>query len=142
VAKARALAIERFNAGNASGGVEVLNEMAVEVTKEANTRWSKLWGALMVGFADGLTAVPDSSNLICGCHKSTPEFSDAWLKKIITDTGDHYRLPDSSCAYIDPDGHCHPKQMEHDSERSSKRSAQRSWRWAPTPKLEVPGVGP
>ena len=63
----------------------------------------------MVTFQDGYTASADPTNLLCGCQKTPPAYSDAWLGKVVADSGDRYRLPDASCAYIDPDGHCHPK---------------------------------
>ena len=111
----------------------------------------------MVTFADGLTTSADPTSLFCGCKKSAPSFSSAWKAKVIADTSDRYRLPDSSCAYIDPDGHCRPKappsslpQGGHgpsvsdwyraavDGEANNGKAAEGMH--AGIPKLKVPGV--
>lgn len=132
VAAAEAHALEQFHAGDEAGGIATLTSLGVEATKEANARWTKLWGQLMVSFADGLTSTHDKSNLLCGCKKSGPRFSDAWLRKIVADTGDHYRLPGGACEYIDADGHCHSK--------NTSIAGVSSGIWEPIPKLLVPGV--
>ena len=63
----------------------------------------------MVTYADGYTAVANPDDLMCGCTKTSPTFDDAWLAKVVADTGDRYRLPGTEdCAYIDADGHCQP----------------------------------
>ena len=61
----------------------------------------------MIANMDGYSATKDDSNLMCGCHKTAASFSTEYLEKVITDTGDHYRLPGDKCDWIDPDGHCH-----------------------------------
>lgn len=116
VAAAAAAARSRFDAGDAAGGVTVLTDLATEASKEATARWTKLWQSLTVTFNDGVTATRDDSNLICGCKKSGTTFSDAWLKKVVVDTGDRYRAPDSSCAGYDKDGHCRPKEDDSPEE--------------------------
>ena len=54
----------------------------------------------------------------------------------MADTGDRYRLPDASCAWIDPDGHCHPREEGAEAPAAAgERSGMR-----PISKLEVRGV--
>mmetsp|Transcript_27453 Transcript_27453/g.80439 ORF Transcript_27453/g.80439 Transcript_27453/m.80439 type:complete len:234 (+) Transcript_27453:1275-1976(+) len=135
VTKVEALAATRFAAGDADGGVAALTALAVAASKEATARWTALWGKLMVTFQDGATAAADATNKLCGCSKETPTYSDDWLAKLVADTGDHYRLPDGSCEYLDPDGHCHHKPP------SPVIGAVRKVGGAgPIPKIFVPGV--
>jgi len=96
-----------FAEGDEAGAVEVLTSLAVEATQEATARWTALWQDLVVRTVDGKSAQRDDSNLMCGCKKSSVEFSEDWSKKVAADTGDHYRRPDEDCTYIDADGHCH-----------------------------------
>lgn len=142
VAAAEKAAKPHFAAGDEKAGIAVLTKMTVEASQEATARWTTLWQVLMVTYADGETAVKDDTNLFCGCKKSHPTYSDAWTSKVVADTGDRYRLPDSSCVYIDPDGHCHskpPNAAANSSDNSDILQGRRQ-EWAPVPKTEVPGV--
>jgi len=100
-------ALPLYQKGETAKGEAVLNDLSVRAGAEATQRWTQLWATLMTSFQDGLTTSPDPTNTFCGCKKETPSYSDNWLTKVVNDTGDHYRLPSSSCKYIDPDGHCH-----------------------------------
>jgi len=111
VASAAQAARDAFAIGDILGARSILNNLAVSSTQEATLRWTALWQQLMVTNADGYVAVADSSNLLCGCSKTSAVFNSAWAEKVVADTGDHYRLPDSSCAYIDADGHCHSESV-------------------------------
>ena len=65
-----------------------------------------------------------------------PSYPKAWLRKVVADTGDRYRLPDASCAWIDPDGHCHPREEGAEAPAAAgERSGMR-----PISKLEVRAV--
>lgn len=90
--------------------IAILDSLAVATTKEATARWTTLWQTLMTTYVDGMVAVADDSNLLCGCSKTAVEFEDSWRTKVIEDTGPtRYLLP--SCPddeYVDPDGHCQP----------------------------------
>ena len=108
----------------------MLSKLSVDAGNEATKRWQELWKHLMVTFQDGSTASAAPDNLLCGCAKQTPSFSGAWLGKVQEDTGDRYRLPDASCARIDPDGHCHPETSLSHGHGSMH----------PIPKVEVRGV--
>ena len=132
VAAAKEAAQKRFEAGDDAAGVAILTNLSVTAGNEATSRWQQLWRHLMVTFQDGSSASAAPDNLLCGCEKQTPTFSDTWLRKVVADTGDRYRMPDAACAWIDPDGHCHPHPPTHDlGERHGMQ---------PIPKLEVRGV--
>ena len=109
VAAAEANATAKWASGDVAGVAAVLSALAVEATAEATARWTALWMKLMVTLQDGSTAAEEPSDLLCGCTKTAPVYEAAWLEKVVNDTHDHYRLPAKDCAYIDADGHCHPK---------------------------------
>jgi len=115
----------------------ILNSLAVRTGAEANRRWRDLWEVLMVTLQDGLTASIDESNLLCGCKKTSPTYDETWLSTVANNTGARYRLPDSSCAWIDPDGHCHsgkPPLLEAEEGGGSHHNN------VPIRKVDVPGV--
>jgi hypothetical protein len=107
VAQASAAARAHFEAGESEAGAAVLTALAEAASLEATKRWTSLWQDLMVANLDGYSTTANPNDLMCGCTKVAAKFSDTWAAKVVADTGDHYRLPDSSCVYIDPDGHCH-----------------------------------
>ena len=47
----------------------------------------------MVATADGYTTTDNEQDLLCGCSKAHPTFSDTWLRKVVVDTGERYRYP-------------------------------------------------
>lgn len=87
----------------------------------------------MVTLQDGATAKADDSNLLCGCEKAMPTFSEQWLDKVVADSADHYRMPGASCVWIDPDGHCH-------SQPPGSTTSPGPGGMQPISKLEVRGV--
>ena len=116
---------------------EILSHLAIATGAEATRRWKELWELLMVTFQDGMTATEDKSNQLCGCKKTSPTYDEKWLAIVANNTGSRYRLPDSSCAWIDPDGHCHsgkPPLLLGSSgvEKDNKN--------VPIRKLDIPGV--
>jgi hypothetical protein len=86
--------------------VEPLTSLAITATEQATLKWTELWQSLMVTFIDGYTTTVDEDNMICGCNKQSSPYDETYLKKVVNDTGDHYRMPDSDCTKIDADGHC------------------------------------
>ena len=68
-----------------------------------------------------------------------PSYPKAWLRKVVADTGDRYRLPDASCAWIDPDsGRPLPPPREEGAEAPAAAGERSGMR--PISKLEVRGV--
>ena len=122
----------------------ILDGLAVTTTKEATARWVALWQSLMTTYVDGMVATPDESNLLCGCKKTAPAFSDAWRTKVIDDTGPTRYLLPPSCPddeYVDPDGHCQPLALQSPGRAVGGRSPSRGAAAAGAiPKASVPGV--
>ncbi|KAJ1457988.1 peptidase family C69-domain-containing protein [Pelagophyceae sp. CCMP2097] len=99
---AEAEAAALFASGDAARAVSVLDAHAVSAGALATQTWLALWQQLMVLFIDGRVTVPDSDELTCGCSKVTATLSDAFLTKVVSDTGDKYRAKDN--AQTDDDG--------------------------------------
>ena len=119
VAQAEAQARAAIAAGDTAGAAAATTKLAVDATREATARWQQLWQRLMVATADGYTTTDNEQDLLCGCSKAHPTFSDTWLRKVVVDTGDRYIDP----AATEPEG------------RLAASGAA-----LPIPKLEVPGV--
>lgn len=64
-------------------------------TKKLNEMWQDFFGDLFATYVDGYRTVPDPTNEVTGCAKEAPHFSEAWKKKIVQETGDHYKVPES-----------------------------------------------
>jgi hypothetical protein len=118
--QAEAEARAALASGDASAAVAAVTQLAVNSTREATARWQQLWQQLMVATADGYSTTTNEDDLLCGCAKEHPAFSDAWLRKVVVDTGERY---------IDPAGAA-PAVVEG-------RLADAA---LPIPKLDVPGV--
>lgn len=126
-----------FHKGQNESAVKVLSTLAVETSGNATSRWTELFQQMMIRFSDGVSdSTIDENNLLCGCRKERTAFTEAWGEKVIRDTRDHYRLPSSSCTFIDSDGKCHKKPPEQqgisDVDSTTDRAAK---------KLEVYGIG-
>jgi len=100
--------------------------------------------AKKVTYADGMVASADASNELCGCAKTTVEFTDDWLAQVVADApADRYILPECPGGGIpDPDGHCQPapssaRLSDHESTTAREATASRS---GPIPKLQVTGI--
>ena len=120
LAAAEQAARAAFDAGDAANATAVLTAHAVAAGLQATQTWQQLWQSLMVSFIDGRVTTDDPDDHVCGCAKTSVDFSDEWGAKVVADTGDKYLVPESG------------------AERA--RAAKPHPKRAPIPKLAIKGV--
>lgn len=90
-------AARAFARGDDAAGVEALTRLAVHSGAKALDTWVGLWQRLMVLFIDGqVTNLHKPTNQVCGCSKTSAPFTKAWKEKVVSDTGDRYRVPQAT----------------------------------------------
>jgi len=90
-------AARAFARGDDAAGVEALTRLAVHSGAKALDTWVGLWQRLMVLFIDGqVTNLHKPTNQVCGCSKTPAPFTKAWKEKVVSDTGDRYRVPQAT----------------------------------------------
>jgi len=93
---AEAQAMKLLDAGNVAGAQAVLNAHAISMGATATATWTSLWQKLTMLFVDGKVTQPNPKNEVCGCDKPSTTFTDAWKAKVVTDDGNHYRVPNQA----------------------------------------------
>lgn len=83
--------------------VGMMSDFSTKFGDEVHSHWLKFYGQLFVQFRDGYSIVPDDKDKSCGCRTDSPGFNDAWRERIVTETGDRFRIPDGE----DSDGNDH-----------------------------------
>jgi dipeptidase len=75
--------------------IELITEFSVAAGDTTTTQWLQFWQYLFVKYVDGYikTPSPSSSN---GFDIATPGYGTGWYKRIVSDTGDKYRIPNTT----------------------------------------------
>ena len=93
VSDADAKAIEIFQSGSESEGVEFLTAFSYDIGAKLLRDWFKFFGKLFVKFRDGYVTTASPINPVCGCSTSSTGYQDQWYDHIAEDTGDRYKVP-------------------------------------------------
>uniref|UniRef100_A0A7S2N574 Dipeptidase n=1 Tax=Haptolina brevifila TaxID=156173 RepID=A0A7S2N574_9EUKA len=94
---AEAAASAAFKAGNIAEGKQVLTAHAMAAGALATATWRELWQRLMTSFIDGsIKTASKGGTEDCGCTSEHVSYTDAWKTKVVTDAGEHYRVPSST----------------------------------------------
>jgi hypothetical protein len=73
----------------------VINYLSLYTVNAGNTMqklWTEFYGELFVQFRDYYNIVPSQSDPSCGCSAIEPGLSDTMKRRIVDETGDHYRV--------------------------------------------------
>ncbi len=71
--------------------VEFLTEYCVKQGDETARRWRELYQQLFMKYMDGNVKVPDPPNR--NPKVAWPGYGEAWNRRIVTETGDHFKIP-------------------------------------------------
>ena len=92
--------------------VDYVTHFTVNTGQKLHQTWLDFYGQLFVQFRDMYTIVPKPGNPLCGCEANEPGLSEATKRRIIQETGDHYKVwgdtsdqPDVSTVTADPAHH-------------------------------------
>lgn len=72
---------------------EVATNFSFNTAEQLHKTWLDFWGQLFVTYVDGYTMVHNDENKLGGCDKVSPTWDDSWKKRIVDETGGHYRVP-------------------------------------------------
>ncbi|KAL7555908.1 hypothetical protein ACA910_010856 [Epithemia clementina (nom. ined.)] len=72
--------------------VECVTKFSVVASNQLHQQWLAFYGELFVQFRDMYTIVPKPEDPACGCEISEPGLSEETKRRIVTETGDHYKV--------------------------------------------------
>jgi dipeptidase len=72
--------------------VEFVTEKCVQMGNDLVERWVQFFGEIFMKYRDGYILTPSDAKS-CGCATVGADYSQTWLTRIVTDTGDHYKVP-------------------------------------------------
>jgi len=80
--------------GDLAEAIEKATDFSYATAQRLHAEWLDFHGELFVTFVDGYTTVINANNSLGGCDKETPHFNEGWKKRIVDETGDHYKVPE------------------------------------------------
>lgn len=85
-------ALTLYNQGLVEDAIQYLTLFGVNAGDALHKYWMEFYGELFVRFRDFYTIDADPKEPSCGCIANEPGLSDAMKKRIIDETGDHYKV--------------------------------------------------
>jgi dipeptidase len=86
-------ALELHHNDSPAAAVEFVTQFSVDAGKRLHEQWLEFYGDVFVRFRDFSVIVPDKENTRCGCDIQQPGLTEENKKRIITETGSHYEIP-------------------------------------------------
>lgn len=77
---------------NMTAVIDYLTLYTVNAGNTMQKLWTEFYGELFVQFRDYYNIVPKSSDPLCACTAIEPGLSDTMKRRIVDETGDHYRV--------------------------------------------------
>jgi len=77
---------------NPEAAIEAVTQFSVSMADDLHAHWMEFYGQLFARFRDFVTTELDPTNLACGCKTTEVGMTDEWKRRIIADTGRHYRV--------------------------------------------------
>jgi len=75
--------------------IELLTDYSNTCGNGLVKEWRDFFGQLFVKYRDGYVITPSDTNQACGCSVGNEAYSNQWLGRIVSDTGDRYLDPTS-----------------------------------------------
>lgn len=72
--------------------IEEVTRFSMSRADELHRKWQDFYGVLFARFRDFVITEVDPSNLACGCKTTEVGMTDEWKRRVIGDTGSHYRV--------------------------------------------------
>merc|ERR1711976_799487 len=78
-------------------------DFSYATSERVHSQWLEFHGELFVTFVDGYRTVPNPKNTLGGIDKVIPHWDNAWKRRIVEETGSHYKVPEK--ASVQSHGH-------------------------------------
>jgi len=85
-------ALQAYNNDGAEKAVSYVSLFTVNAGNTVQKLWQEFYGELFVTFRDFYTILPKEDDPACGCEAKQPGLSEAMKKRIIEETGEHYKV--------------------------------------------------
>lgn len=89
-------ASKMFADNRVEDAVEYLTSFSVQIGDALLKDWFTFFGELFVKYRDGYITVASAVSPVCGCSTSSARYQDQWYDRIVSDTGDHYVVPEDA----------------------------------------------
>jgi len=76
--------------------IEFVTKYSTRAGDSLHSDWFKFYGELFVRFRDFFDIVPDHNDPGCGCEVRENGMAEPWTKRIVDETGDHYKIGGST----------------------------------------------
>jgi dipeptidase len=85
-------ALQMYQEKSSTAAIQHVTEFSYHTADFLHSTWVDFYGELFVQFRDYYTIVPKPDDPLCGCTAMEPGLSDVVKKRIVDETGDHYRV--------------------------------------------------
>lgn len=85
-------AIEVYKTKGPDSAVDYVTQFTVKAGNNVQRIWTDFYGELFVRFRDFYNIVADDNDPLCGCVGTEAGLSDAMKRRIVSETGDHYKV--------------------------------------------------
>ena len=85
-------ALQAYHDHGPDKAVDFVTLFTVNAGNMVHRVWQEFYGQLFVQFRDFYTILPSPENPACGCQADEPGLSNAMKKRIVEETGEHYRV--------------------------------------------------
>lgn len=92
VAIADERAMTAYDEDGVDAAVSYVTSFSYDVGNTVHQLWMDFYGELFVQFRDFYTIVPKEGDALCGCEAKEPGLSEIAKKRIVEETGDHYKV--------------------------------------------------
>mmetsp|Transcript_34114 Transcript_34114/g.70979 ORF Transcript_34114/g.70979 Transcript_34114/m.70979 type:complete len:149 (-) Transcript_34114:612-1058(-) len=92
VAGADEAAMKLYKLEGDEAAAQYLTKFSVWASNRLHNQWMQFYGQLFARFRDFYTIVPKENEPVCGCDAQEPGMSEAMKRRIVGETGDHYKV--------------------------------------------------
>jgi dipeptidase len=85
-------AMKAYDEEGVEAAVSYVSNFSWNAGNTVHRLWMEFYGDLFVQFRDFYTIVPKEGDPLCGCEAKEPGLSEAMKKRIVDETGDHYKV--------------------------------------------------
>jgi len=86
-------ALELYNTKGQAAAVRYATRFSVDTADALHEDWLEFYGYLFVRYRDYYTITPQPDEPVCNCRAKEPGLSDSTKERIVSETGNRYKVP-------------------------------------------------